>query len=250
MTTDLIQQLQDDVWGILSNDAAFRHIPVYRSRTPLDKDADGNPIVGQTQMIEEQIEQSLGGLALKDGKCGIVAIVMLPDAKPESVESRGPSLELTAIVRIIEDRLFNEGPTGTGITTTQLGLHIVQVLHQRSLRQCYTLRPSAANMLEEISLPGDRKAHEVKLILSRGMERLAKPARPAVTVDTRVMTATCTEALAEIWWSHDGSWPGPANPQSWKYDLPVTLEAGITSVRVVAYAPAMQPSDDTVAEVV
>lgn len=243
MTTDFIQQLQDDVWGILTNDTGFECVPVYRARTPLEKDADGAPIVGQSAMIEEEIEQTLGGLTMKNGKCGIVAIVMLPDVKAESAETRGPALELTVIVRVIEDRLLNEGLTGTGITSSQLALHTVQVLHRRSLRGMHTLRVDPQSMLEEVPLPGDRKAHEVRLVLSRGMAPLPKCARPAGTLVEGTLTLTCAEEAAAIYWTQDDSWPGPQNPQAAFYSGPVDVHEA-TRIRAVAYAGQMQPSDD------
>jgi hypothetical protein len=249
MTEDIIQQLQDDVWGLLTNEPGYRHIPVYRSRTPLEKDENGDPIVGQTLMIEESIEEALAGMQPKDGKAGIVAIVMMPDARPVSPESPGPSLELTLIIRFIENRLVNEGELGTGIAASRLGLHTMQVLQRRALRGSYAIRPAERNVLEEISLPDDRKAHELRMTITRGLVPLSKVARPAVTIDTGVMTVTSATANALIYWSADSSWPGPLNPKSWLYTLPVDLN-GSTEVRVVAYDfdEAMQPSDDVIAE--
>jgi hypothetical protein len=249
MTEDIIQQFQDDVWGLLTNEPGYRHIPVYRSRTPLEKDENGEPIVGQTLMIEESIEEALAGMQPKDGKAGIVAIVMMPDARPVSAESPGPSLELTLIIRFIENRLVNEGELGTGIAASRLGLHTMQVLQRRALRGSYAIRPAERNVLEEISLPDDRKAHELRMTITRGLVPLSKVARPAVSIDTGVMTVTCATANALIYWSADSSWPGPLNPKSWLYTLPVDLN-GSTEVRVVAYDfdEAMQPSDDVIKE--
>lgn len=247
MTEDILQLIQDDIWGLLTNEPGLTYVPVFRSRTPLDKDDAGQPIVGQSAMIEEQIEQALGGLSEKNGKSGIVCIVMLPDAQP--VSDNGDALELTIIVRIIEDRLINEGSTGTGITASQLMLHLKQVIGRRALRGSYTITHAPRGAMEEISLPDDRKAHELRMVMTRSLERLPKVARPVVAIDTGVMTLTCATEGAELWWSANGDWPGPANALSWLYHLPVTLTEEITEVRVVAYEPTMQPSDDVMAEV-
>lgn len=245
MTEDILQLTQDDIWGLLTNEPGFAFIPVFRSRTPLEKDVLGNPIVGNSAMIEEQIEQALGGLSMKEGKSGIVAIVMMPDVKPVG---ENDALEITIIVRIIEDRLINEGITGTGITASQLMLHIKQVLGRRALRGSYTMMPAASNAMEEISLPDDRKAHELRMTITRSVPKLAKVSRPDVVINTRIMTITCATAGAALWWSANGDWPGPANPASWLYENPVTLTDDITEVRVVGYDPnaAMQPSDDVI----
>jgi hypothetical protein len=247
MTEDILQLTQDDIWGLLTNEPGLLYVPVFRSRTPLEKDSTGEPIVGQSAMIEEQIEQALGGLSEKNGKSGIVSIVMMPDAQP--VGDSGDALEITIIVRIIEDRLINEGSSGTGITASQLMLHLKQVLGRRALRGSYTITHAQRAAMEEISLPDDRKAHELRMVLTRSLDRLAKVARPSVTIDTGVMTITCATEGAELWWSANGDWPGPANAQSWLYELPVSLTEEITEVRVVGYEPTMQPSDDVIKEV-
>ena len=243
MIPDYLQQLQDDIWGILTNDPGFEFVPVYRSRTPLEKDDAGEPIVGQSAMIEEQIEQTLAGLAFKDGKCGIVAIVMLPDVRPESIESRGPALEFAPIIRIIEDRLFNEGTTGTGISASRLALHTIQVLHRRSIAGSNTLAVDGDKMFAEISLPDDRKAIEVRLKVTQSSGLLLKVDRPVIAVAADILTLTCPTADAAIWWTTDGTWPGPANPTANLYDQPVQI-TGITAIRAAAYLPIRQPSDD------
>lgn len=250
MTEDILQHLQDDVWGLLTNEPSMVYVPIYRSRTPLEKDSNGDHIVGQSMMIEEEIEQALGGLALKNGKCGIVVIVMMPDAQPVGERD---ALELTIPVRIIEDRLFNEGTTGTGISSSRLMLHLKQVLSNRPLRGSYTLTPAARGAMEEISLPDDRKANELRMTVTRSLQPLPRVAQPAVVIATRVMTITCATEGAQIYWSANGDWPGPQNPLSWLYDLPVTLSDEITEVRVVAYpetGTVMQPSNDVIEEVV
>ncbi len=249
MTEDILQLTQDDIWGLLTNEPGLVHVPVFRSRTPLEKDSNGDPIVGQSMMIEEQIEQALGGLSEKNGKSGIVVIVMMPDAQPVGERD---ALELTIIIRIIEDRLFNESTNGTGISSSKLMLHLNQVLSRRALRGSYTLTPAARGAMEEISLPDDRKAHELRMTLTRSLEPLPKVSQPAVAIDTGIMTITCATEGAQIYWSANGDWPGPQNPLSWLYDLPVTLSDEITEVRVVAYpetGTVMQPSNDVIEEV-
>lgn len=243
MIPDYPQQIQDDVWAILSNDEGFAFVPVYRARTPLEKDSDGEPVVGRSAMIEEQIEQALGGMAFKAGKCGIVAIVMLPDVQAVSAQSLGPAMEFTIIVRIIEDRLFNEAETGTGISSARLALHTVQLLNHRSVLGLHGLAVDPQKMLEEISLPDDRKAHEVRLKVSLSPPLLPRVAKPVIVQEGGDITITCSTPDAVIYYTTDGSWPGPANQVAVIYDT--YLDAGtVQRLRVAAYATDMQCSND------
>lgn len=243
MIPDYLQQIQDDVWAVLNNDEGFIFVPVYRARTPLEKDEAGEPVVGRSAMIEEQIEQTLGGMAFKGGKCGIVAIVMLPDVQAVSAQSQGPALEFTVIVRIIEDRLFNESETGTGISSGRLALHTVQLLNQRSLLGLHGLAVDPAKMLEEISLPEDRKAHEVRLKVSLSPQFLPRVAKPAVTQAENDITLTCSTPDAVIYYTTDGSFPGPVNDSSIIFENYIDATT-VQRLRVVAYAAGMQCSND------
>lgn len=243
MIDDLIQKLQDDVTAVLTNDEQFTFIPVYTSRTPLKRGIEGQPVLGQSMMIEEQIEQALGGMSFKNGKCGIVAIVLEPDVEPVSENSVGPAVEMITTVRLIEDRLFNEGADGTGITVGRLGLHVTQLLHRRSFDSMGTLFPDGANMVKDITLPDDRRAREIRMRLTTSLPALVKVTRPLAVRDTNVITLTCATADAVLYYTLTGTFPGPQNPDSIVYEAPVSVEAG-QELRCCAYAPGLQCSDD------
>lgn len=242
MIPDLIQELHDDIYGVLVNDPGCKFVSVHRSRTPLEKDADGKAIVGDTKMFDELVEKALAGLEVRNGKAGLVAVVMLPDVQAMSAESPGPALRFLPVVRVVEDRLTNEGPDGTGITASRLALHIVQLLHRRSMRGSFTMFVDAERMIEEVTADGDRPAHEVHFILERSAQRLPKVDKPTGTWEGDALGLSCTTQDAVMWWSNDGSWPGPENPKSWTYDRPM-INTG-ACVRVVAYHDDMAPSDD------
>lgn len=253
MIPDYVQELQDDLYGLLIHDPGFKHVPVFRSRSPLQKGPDGEPMVGQSTMIEDEINQALGGSNMKNGKTGIVAIVMLPDVRPLSMESPGPQLEMIAVIRVMENRLFNEGSTGTGISSSRLGLHISQLLHRRPIQGAWTFKPDGDKMLQEQTLPDDVMVHEVRFVMSRSVEQLEKVSTPVITVAGNDLTITCATDGALIYYSLDGSWPGQHNANSFLYDGTVNLSTteDVTTIRAVAYDPdeVMQPSNDELWEV-
>jgi hypothetical protein len=128
-----------------------------------------------------------------------------------------------------------------------LALHTIQVLHRRSIAGSNTLAVDGDKMLTEISLPDDRKAVEVRLKVTQSSALLPKVARPVIAVADSTLTLSCTTAAATIWWTADGTWPGPANPTANLYDQPVLIPS-VDTVRAAAYLPTMQPSDDAVAD--
>lgn len=249
MIEDFIQQLHDDVHGALSSDPGFLYVPVYQSRTPLALDGDGNPVVGQTEMIDEQIQNALAGMEKKNGKAGIACVVMLPDVKGESVNSAAPAMKLSIKVRVIENRLVNEGADGTGTTASQLCLHLVQVLNRRAFRGGNALYADISKMIEEVALPGDEKVHEATFIQSVMPEPLAKVLEPSIATAGDTITLSCATSGAAIRYTLDGSFPGSGNADALLYTAPFQLATGVHRVRIAAQKAGMQGSNDLLAEI-
>ena len=244
MIDDFIQNLHDDAFGALSSDAGFVYVPVYQSRTPLPADSDGNPIVGATMLIEEKIQQALNGLDAKNGKSGIAVIVMLPSVKGESANSAAPAMRLHLAIRIVENRLVNESTGGTGITSSRLALHIIQVLNRRAFRGGNPLYADIANMVNEVALPGDLKVHECAFIQNVTPDTLPKVIDPSVSSAGNAITLACSTADASLYYTLDGSFPGSANAAAQAYTAPFTLDPGIYSLRFAAEKSGMQASND------
>lgn len=246
---DLIQQLHDDAHGALSSDPGFHYVPVYQSRTPLALDGDGNPIVGQGDMIEDQIKAVLAGLESKNSKSGIACVVLLPDVQGESVNSAAPALKLMLKVRVIENRLINETTDGTGIAASKLCLHLLQVLNRRAFRGGNALYADINKMIEEVALPGDVKIHEVHFIQNVMPEPLPKVNDPTVSAAEGVVTLACATSGAAIYYTLDGSFPGSGNTAATLYATPFPLDAGVHHLRAAAEKTAMQASNDLAAAI-
>lgn len=245
---DYIQQLHDDVNGALSSDPGFMYVPVYQSRTPLTLDNEGSPVMGQSQQIEEMIKSALAGMEKKNGKAGLACVVMLPDVKGESVNSAAPAMQLTIKVRIIENRMTNEGVDGTGITASKLSLHVVQVLNRRAFRGGNPLYADLKGMVQEIPLPDDEKAHECAFIQNVTPDVLRKVATPTAAWADGHLTLSCTTAGAAIYYTVDGSYPGSGGLSGQLYTAPLDLVPPY-SLRTAAEHEGMQASDDLLAEI-
>lgn len=246
---DFIQQLHDDVFGALSSDPGFMYVPVYQSRTPLTVDGEGNPVMGQSQQIEEMIKSALAGMEKKNGKAGLACVVMLPDVKGESVNSAAPAMHLIIKVRIIENRLTNEGVDGTGITASKLSLHVVQMLNRRAFRGGNALYCDLKSMVQEVPLPDDEKAHECVFIQNITPEALPKVATPTISAAGTLITLACTTAGSAIYYTLDGGYPGSGNAAVLTYAGPFNLAAGVHQIRAAAEHAGMQASNDLSAEI-
>lgn len=248
MTDDHIQNLQDDIYFTLLGDAELAGVSVFRRRTPLPRDEDGNVVAGDSVMIDDKLDQVLAGVAERGGKVGAAIIVMLPDVKLESIQNAALPMTLKAKVRVVENQLFNEGENGTGVSSSQLALHVMQYLHRRAFRGGNTLRLDRDKPVEEVPLPG-HIVHEINMDWSQVLEAIAKVATPVIAQAGGAITLSCATVGATIRYTLDGSFPGSGNAQAVIYSAPFTPAPGSYVLRVSAEKADMQPSDDELADI-
>lgn len=247
MTEDHIQNLQDDIYFHLLGDAELAGVSIFRRRTPLAKDENGDPVVGSTVMIDDELDRVLAGISERGGKQGAAIIVMLPDVALESIQNAALPMRLKAKVRTVENQLFNEGSSGTGLSSSVLALHLLQVLNRRAFRGGNPLRLDRDKPVEEVALPGFI-VHEVNLEWSQTLEAIAKVATPAIAEAAGEITLSCATSGATIYYTLDGSFPGSGNGDAQTYSAPFTPDAGTYVLRVAAEKTDLQPSDDVLAD--
>jgi hypothetical protein len=246
VTTDIIQSLQDDIYFALLGDSEIAGVSIFRRRTPLPKDVNGNPIVGDTVSIEDSLNNVLSGLSQRNGQTGAAIIVMLPDAALESGQNMTLPVFLKWKVRVVENQMFNESTGGTGLSSSQLSLHIAQFLQTRAFRGGNPLRCDPAKAIEEISLPG-YLVHEINGILSERIALRQKCLNPTIDQVGATVTLACATPDARLWYTLDQSYPGSGNAAALLYAAPLALAAGSYLLRFGAEADAMQASNDVCA---
>lgn len=247
MIDDFIQQLQDDQYFALLSDAELADVFICRRRTPLARDGNGDPIVGDTVSIEDKLNEVLAGTAERNGKNGVGIIVMLPDVKLESSQSSSLPLVLRSKIRVVENQLFNESSNGTGLTASRLALHVAQLMQRRAFRSGNALRCDPAKAVEEISLPG-YNVHEVNVEYTRYTNTRPKVATPSAAQTGDSVTLTCITSGARIYYTLDESFPGSGNTDATLYTEPFDVADGDV-LRFAAEADDHQASDDVIADI-
>jgi hypothetical protein len=253
---DIQRSLMDDVYHFLKSDEQLVSVPVFRSRTPLERDEDGHPVAGDSTMVENMIEQALAGISEQNSKAGIALLVMMPDVMDEdSADSPSPIARLEIVIRVIENRLINEGELGTGISATAMGNHVWAMLHYRPIGGRGHPLP-APRVIEENTLPNDQRVADVKLFYpAQGITAPVRCAQPTVTVAGDDITLACTTSGAAIYYTvHEvadmAGYPGSGNPDATLYTVPFTLTPGTWLLRAGAEKTLHSPSWDLCAEVI
>lgn len=248
MTEDFIQQLQDDQFHALMGDAEIAGVSIFRRRTPLAVDAEGNVVVGDTVAIDDQLNNVLAGITQRNGKTGAAIIVMLPDVKLESAQNMTLPIILKWKLRTVENQMFNESTGGTGLASSRLALHVAQFMQTRAFRGGNPLRCDPAKAIEEVTVPG-YIVHEINGECTVRVALRPKCANPTVANDAGTLTLACSTAAAQIYYTLDQGYPGSGNTAALLYAGPITLTPGSYTLRAAAEADGMQASDDVYAEI-
>lgn len=245
---DFIQELQDDQYYALLGDAEISGVSIFRRRTPLAKDEEGNPVVGATVAIDDKLHEVLAGIEQRNGKAGTAIIVFLPDVALESAQNMSLPLRLKWKLRVVENQMFNESTGGTGLASSRLALHVAQLMQTRAFRGGNPLRCDPAKAIEEISLPG-YLVHEINGEVTVRAAARAKCAMPVPAQTEGTLTLSCGTSGARIYYTLDGSYPGSGNEDALLYEAPLTLATGVHELRAAAEADDLQASDDISARI-
>ncbi|WP_009964074.1 chitobiase/beta-hexosaminidase C-terminal domain-containing protein [Verrucomicrobium spinosum] len=230
---DVISLLQEDVYGRLANDVFFSDIPVLLARKGL---------------VDSDVELALSGLNEKDGKAGSCVIVLMPEVDAPEGESPGPVIEVVQSFQVIVRPLIADDTAsgGVGKNAEQIGVNVLNLLHRYVPRRVGNVLTADKKPMRPLQAPVQGEVHYlVVLRLRTGLDRVRKVMEPQITPGETI-TLTCGTAGAEIYWTADGSYPGPANEAATLYSGPITLPPETVfpiDFQAVAYLEGMIPSD-------
>lgn len=231
---DPMLDLHDDVASLLESLPELADIYLVRSRT-----VDANAVT----QIEDEIERALSGLqATASGKSGLAVIVMLPEIvlAEENRGTPGPAcFNLELMLRIVENRLINEGSSGSKITATRCAAMLLQTLHHRTFKNGKALRANR-NATEEDTIEGITYLN-VRFTMTDGLPVADKVLNPTMTNSGGNITLACATSGAAIYYTTDGTLPTADNGTL--YATPFTTPTAGTLIRVMATKTAHLPSN-------
>lgn len=225
----MLLNLQSDLEGLLLSDPALAQVPV---------------LVERKGLTEEDVAQAIGVYNTRAGsdKVGLVIIVMMPSVRKPR-ENAVLQLAVTATLRIIELPVVNQGATGIGLAAEDCATHLLQLAHNWSPAQGRTLTPDA-DAIEPTTAPDAHIAYDVNLTWTDGLDFPLKAPRPTISHDagTGQVTITCSDAAADLYYTIDGSFPYPENPEATLYAAPFAAAAD-TTIRAIARRAGYVPSN-------
>jgi hypothetical protein len=228
-------QLQNDVAHLLMSDDWLANVNIV-TRDRLVADAS-------TQADQTLAAEVLAYLTERNGRRGCGIIVEKPKLAVTLPNVPGPQGEITLTCLVIEDPMENDAPTtGTNLPADQVGQRILDLGHLWVVEGLGTWRADA-NALSEADEWRPLRAYNATLRIScnRGQSQRAGRvgiALGGVNIDdmNRELILGCETENAQIYWTRDGSLPGPSNSGAELYNGPVIVPVGL-EIRAASFVP-------------
>lgn len=232
---DPLQRLQLDIAAVLQADELFKGVQVV-----VDCPRDS----GEGALVQSKIDASLAGLVEVETdagtKAGLCIIVFKATGQCPTPGLPGPELALVQGIRVIENVMVNEGPSGTGMTAEGAAIKVLGTLERLNLGSL--LLPDKQAM-RPIKMEG-LQCWDVVVTTQLGIAPRAFVQRPLIQLAGISLTITCATEGAAIWWTLDGSLPAPNNPNAMLYEGVVDVgEHGGDEIRACAYLTGRRASD-------
>ncbi len=224
--SDLLDKIEADIYGILSAAPDLALTKILR--------ADA----GLTEADVAQVLVTLTGTE----KIGLGLVVLPAEITDAEKNLPGLPVRVMASVQIIEAVLINRGATGTGIKASVAALRVLDALHQLRIgnRALYADK----NPVEAVSMKKGFVGYTVTVFSeTNGGSGTGRVRDLGFALDlSGNLEITTATAGAAIYYTTDGSFPGPSNAAATLFTAPVEINDDMT-LRAAAYLSPINPSD-------
>jgi hypothetical protein len=222
-----IEQIQPDIFNKLASEPYFAAISLFQIRK---------------ERFESEIEEALSAATFDPGQSGKVPgatiEVLMPLIKTNLVNAPGPVVTLEQRLTVKENPQINLATGGVNLTAEEIAVEILQTLHQFYLGGiCQGLYPAAQAIVPNDNFPG-LVAYDVVLQATFNLTPPARTGCPLPPTEAGLnltFAAPASDPTATIYYTTDGSFPGPGNAAATVYSAPFGVSSGAV-VRWAAYA--------------
>ena len=225
MSDTILRTIQEDVQGLL------KAVPGLALAVVLSADEG---------LTEADVMKKLATLTGTE-KIGLAVIVMQPEIPRAEKNLPGPVVRVEQSIQVIEAVLLNRSANGTLIPANVASMRVLAALHQQMIGN--TILYADQKPVEP--LPG-KKGYVTYLItvyaeqLSAATVTRVEQLAFGIDEDGDLVITTGT-AGAAIYYTTDGSFPGPSNAEATLYSGPLTISDGL-EIRAAAFLSPLNPS--------
>jgi hypothetical protein len=230
-----MERLQTDLTQYLLSDEGLTEVVMVQVRPRSALEATG---------FKSKLDRAVAGLEQRNGKRGMTLFVGMPVLRGVNTNLRAVHGELVVLINVVEKIVVNMGAGGTGMSAELVAERVAAVLQHHSFEpgQPLIIDGEAIRPKPEGVLDGSVE-YEVAVRVPFFLGAPEKAARPSVSIEAGALTMESATEGAHIYFTLDGSLPGPGNPDALLYTAPYTPPgAGPWEVRAAAWAEGMAGS--------
>jgi len=211
-------QLQRDAAHLLLGDSWLQYINVVTREEILE--------TGSTLPDETLAYETLAYTTERNGRRGCGVIVEKPEMAATHPNVPGPQGQIMLTFLVLENPLENEAiDIGTQIPADQVGQRILDLAHLWAVEGVGMFRADAAAMVAARDFEPLR-GYRVRIRMEANRGQSERVLRVSIAVDGTTVTLTTATAGATIYYTTDGTSPGPSNSAAQIYSAPFTAADG------------------------
>ena len=227
----VIEQIQPDAFNKLASEAYFSTISLFMIRE---------------ERFQSKINEALSEDTFDPGqsgkKPGVTIEVLMPmiRSRPDLINGPGPVVMVEQRFIVKENPQINLATGGVGLTAEEVCVQILQTFHLfQALGNSQAFYPAPECIVPNHDFE-HLVAYDVVLMAVLDLEQIQQTGTPSLAENSPLqvtLTNAASDPDAAIYYTIDGSFPGPGNSTAIEYTEPFTVAAD-TLVRWAAYGIA------------
>ena len=147
----------------------------------------------------------------RNGRAGAGLLVEMPTLVVPKPNLPGPSGQFVVTLVALEEPNMNQEPTlGTMVAAEDIAQIVLEILHGLVIEGVGALYADERPIVPADEFPG-LVGYRITLRLATLRPQMERVATPSIAEDALNVTLACTTAEAAIYYTQDGSFPGPGN---------------------------------------